>query len=289
MNINHLRYFEEVCRQGGVTKAAENCHISQPSITAAINGLEKELGCQLFSHVNNRLHLTEQGRQFRHLTENFLKQFNDYYEKACDLSHNRIATVRLGVPSVMGTFFFEKIIPDFYVKHPDVHLEIYEIATIDGIDMLHNAQLDLLLGINSESSYASCDSKPIFKTELRLAINRKHPLSQEQVITDEMLAELPLVVISKGSYHYQVIQQTFSGVNLNVIMHSSQLSTIKYMVENNYAAAIIYKDVFSRNRHIRCVPFQKPLDAHVHVFWQKSNYLSAAMRRFIAYITRLDI
>ena len=44
MNINHIRYFEEVCKTGSVTKAANECYISQPSITSAINSLEKELG-----------------------------------------------------------------------------------------------------------------------------------------------------------------------------------------------------------------------------------------------------
>ena len=44
MNLNHLQYFLETCRYGSITKASEVCHISQPSITAAINNLEKELG-----------------------------------------------------------------------------------------------------------------------------------------------------------------------------------------------------------------------------------------------------
>lgn len=287
MNINHLRYFEEVCKQGSITKAAEICHISQPSITAAINGLESEVGFKLFYRVNNRLRLTKEGEEFQILTDEFLKQFNDYHEKACDLSKKRKAVLRLGVPSVMGTFFFEKIIPDFYEKHPDIDLEIYEIATIDGINMLNNAKLDLLLGINNESCYTNCDSKLIFTTELQLAISKEHPLAKKKKITSDMISGLPLVIISKGSYHYKTIQKNFSDIDLNIIMHSSQLSTIKYMVAGNNAATIIYKDVFARDQDIRCVPLEHRLSAHVHVFWQKNTYLSSAMRTFISYITKL--
>ncbi len=73
MNINHIRYFEEVCKTGSVTKAANECYISQPSITSAINSLEKELGYKLFYRVNNRLQLTPAGTQFRLLAKNFLR------------------------------------------------------------------------------------------------------------------------------------------------------------------------------------------------------------------------
>lgn len=109
MNINHLHYFEEVCRQGSITKASEVCHISQPSITAAINGLENELGYKLFSRINNRLYLTDEGRAFKEITQQFLKEMASYSEKAHDLAKNRKTILKLGVPAVMGTYFFKKI------------------------------------------------------------------------------------------------------------------------------------------------------------------------------------
>lgn len=288
MNINHLHYFNEVCKQGSITKAAEICHISQPSITAAINTLEKEIGYKLFMRVNNRLSLTDEGEEFRRLTSDFLKQFTDYSEKIRDISANRTTTLKLGVPSVLGTFFFKKIIPDFQQKHPDITLEIFEIATIDGIKMLNDANLDFLLGIKNDSCYTNCDSKLIFSTELRLAINKEHTLAKEKKISEKMLAELPLVTISKGSYHYKAIENTFGHAKLNIVMHSSQLSTIKYMIESNNAASIIYKDVFAQNPNIICVPLEKAIPAHIHVFWQKNTYLSSAMRTFISYISNLE-
>lgn len=289
MNINHLRYFEEVCKQGSITYAAEICHISQPSITAAINGLEKEIGCKLFARINNRLHLTKEGEAFRNLTKSFLKQFDDYYEKICDLSANRTISLRLGVPAVLGTFFFKKIIPDFQLKHPEISLKIYEIATIDGIKMLHNAELDFLLGIKNNSSYTNCDSRLIFETELQLAVHKDHSLTKKESISPEMLSDLPLILISKGSYHYNAILDAFKDSELNIIMYSSQLSTIKYMVSNGNAATIIYKDVFAANPEISYIPLSRPIPAYVHVFWQKNTYLSAAMKTFISYITSLNI
>ena len=289
LNINHLRYFEEVCRQGSITKAAEVCHISQPSITAAINGLEKELGYKIFYRANNRLHLTDEGISFKELTSKFLNDFSDYYTQACDVADSKKAVIRLGVPSVLGTFFFERIIPDFTDKHPYISLKIYEIATISGINMINNAELDILIGINNDTCYGNCESKEIFSTNLVLATGKDSPLASCEKVTTEMLDGLPMVVISKGSYHYDAIEFVFGNANLNIIMQSSQLSTIKDMVSNNIASTIIYKDVFENSEDICCIPLEKTIDARIHVFWQKNTYVSNAMKTFISYITQLEI
>ena len=289
MNINHLRYFEEVCKQGSITRASEHCHVSQPSVTAAINGLEKEIGCKLFARVNNRLRLTSEGEAFRRLTADFLAQFHDYYEKACDLCAERTAKLKVGVPPIMGTFFFKKIIPDFQNRFPQIQLEFYEIATINGLRMLHNAELDFLLGIQNSSTYTNCDSRLIFNTELQLAVHKDHPLCRYDQITEEHLSGLPLVIMSKGSYHYEAVTCAFSETDLNFIMYSSQLSTIKYMLESGSAASILYKEIFANDLQIRYIPFANPLLAQIHIFWQKNTYLSSAMHTFISYITSLKI
>ena len=100
MSLNHLQYFLETCRYGSITKASEVCHISQPSITAAINNLEKELGAKLFDRVNNRLRLTVVGEGFKDLTEEFLKTFDDYCQSAYDIASSRYTKIRVWYSAV---------------------------------------------------------------------------------------------------------------------------------------------------------------------------------------------
>lgn len=118
MNLNHLQYFLETCRYGSITKASEVCHISQPSITAAINNLEKELGAKLFDRVNNRLRLTVVGEGFKDLTEEFLKTFDDYCQSAYDIASSRYTKIRVGIPPFLSTIITKKLFPEFSVQHP---------------------------------------------------------------------------------------------------------------------------------------------------------------------------
>lgn len=126
MNLNHLQYFLETCRYGSITKASEVCHISQPSITAAINNLEKELGAKLFDRVNNRLRLTVVGEGFKDLTEEFLKTFDDYCQSAYDIASSRYTKIRVGIPPFLSTIITKKLFPEFSVQHPNIRLEVVQ-------------------------------------------------------------------------------------------------------------------------------------------------------------------
>ena len=65
MTLSQLRYFVEVCRWGNnITRAGEELHISQPSISNAIKDLEQEFGVLLFKRANGRLHITADGERF---------------------------------------------------------------------------------------------------------------------------------------------------------------------------------------------------------------------------------
>lgn len=289
MNINHLKYFREVCRQENMTRAAEVCHVSQPSLTAAIGTLEKELGCRLFDKKNNRLSLTPEGSRFLELTVEFLKQYESFSARASELSESRRPAIRIGMPAILGTFFLKKLLPAFQEAHPEIMLDIFEVQTIDGVKMLNRAELDLLVGIRDRTSYSNCDSVRIMTTELCLAVNRKNPISKESRIRADMLAHLPLVSVNKGSYHYEIMMNAFRDVPLDIRMYSNQLTTIEYMIRENMASAVIYKDVFRNDGDIVCVPFANPLTAQVHIFWQKSAYRTEEMKKVISYIQGMEL
>ena len=70
LNYHHLRVFWTAAREGGVTRASEKLHVSQPTVTTQIRALEQALGQKLFARSGRRLALTEAGRAaFRYADE----------------------------------------------------------------------------------------------------------------------------------------------------------------------------------------------------------------------------
>lgn len=290
MNINYLRYFKEVCKQGGITKASEIIHVSQPSVTAAIKDLEKEFGIQLFFRTSSKITLTPEGKNFLELTENLLNDIDAFYTAAKELGDNPNVVLRLGIPAVLGTFFFKKIVPGFQNANPGIRLDIIEVPTVTGVHMLEESALDFIIGIEDSSTKSFCASELLFKTELVFATSINNPLAKETTIEKDMLQNNPFVVISKGSYHYNAIATHFcsSGTPLNVVLQSNQVSTIRYMLENDFASTIIYKEIFANSDTIKCVPLAEPIPANVGIFWRKNSFVTSAMKTFISYAKKIS-
>lgn len=287
MNLNHLRYFVQVCKYEGITKASGIIHVSQPAITLAIKDMEQELGFQLFDRVNNRVRLTPKGLFFYEKTQEMLDFYDSYYNEAIDLGLYKKTELRVGIPSILSTFLFEKIVPEFEQKNPDIRLVIHEVPTLTGLEMIRSSEIDLLVGIYDEEHLSTCESSALFGTNLVLFLSCNNPLAKEKSITKAMLADQPFIAIPKGSNHYNTIASAYKN-SLNIILHSTQISIIRYMLQNNLAVAILYRQLFDEDKDICCRPLDDPIHAEICVYWKKSSYLSSSMKSFISFAKTID-
>ena len=121
MRLSQLLYFEAAGRLESVTKAAEELHVSQPSISMSIKELESELGVALFQRVNKRLYLTEEGRYFLSELSQILRQLDrltkEMKERGSDVQHLRVA-----VAPIIGMFIFPAVFREFRLKHPEINI-----------------------------------------------------------------------------------------------------------------------------------------------------------------------
>ncbi|MGN0710645.1 MAG: LysR family transcriptional regulator [Anaerovoracaceae bacterium] len=288
MNINHLRYFQEVCKYNNITKASEAVHVSQPSITAAIKELENELGYQLFNRVNNRISLTDDGAVFLEKSKSFVDAYDNFHKEALDIGNKTHVVLKVGIPPVLGTFMFKKLCPHFEEMYPNIKLQMFETGTISGLKRLNEGTLDFLIGAMDDAVYPQCDSKQIFSTKFSLAVGKSNPLAKEKVASRELISKQPFIIFPKGSYHYTSITKHFKDFPLNIIMEASQISTIKYIVENNYAVTITYQETFDANAKIVHIPLEEPINSNINLLWRKNSYVSNAMKSFIAYTSTIE-
>ena len=101
MNLIQLRYFQAVCACGNLTQAAQQLHISQPSLSSAIQTLEKEFGVGLFVRQYRGVELTAEGEQLLKLSRSLTENADKLVRIMQDLGAGR-HILRLGVPPVLG-------------------------------------------------------------------------------------------------------------------------------------------------------------------------------------------
>ncbi len=289
MNINHLQYFKAVCKYNNITKAAQELHIAQPSLSNAVKELEKEFGISLLERKNKRISPTREGLFFLNKANQLLNCLDNFYDEILDLGVKKKHGIKIGIPSIMGTFLLPRIFSAFQKQHPDIQLEFFEYASIDAAKMLTEDVIDLAFIILEDETNAYFETKKILETEVCFCVNRKNPLSRERIITFNQIKKTPIVLLLEGSYHYKVISKKYKESNATpmIILHSNQLSSLKYFVDNNMAATFLYKEIFKEDSHIAAIPLKDPIKTKIGMIWKKNKYQCEPIKVFINKISEL--
>jgi DNA-binding transcriptional LysR family regulator len=285
-NINRLRYFKTLCKHGSVSKAAEELHLSQPSLSVAIKELEQELGIELFFRVNNRLKLTEPGKVVLDKANDILQQMDDFFNDVAMISKHEIANVKLGVPPIMGTVLVPGIYSGFVQSNPFIELEMLEYTYHDALIQLEDNHLDLAIMILNDYVRANYNYETFYDTELHFCVGKGNPLSKKKMITCCDLKEFPLTILSTGSFHNSAINQMFqkAGIKPHIVYQTVQLSTITSLVENYKMGTFIYKDVFFSNPNIVTIPCENTEKIRLCVAWKRHRNLTFATESVIKFL-----
>ncbi len=228
MESKPLRYFVSVADIGNVTKAAAELNIAQPALSIAIKKLEAELDIALFHRDERRLTLTDEGRVLLPLSRNVIQQLDDAKLAMDELKGLEKGEVRLGVPSMMGSYYFPNILMGFKACYPNLKLTVVEAGTQSIREMLLKGELDLGVVIN-EDVPAALEVDPIFRSQMVAVVGERHPLAKKDHISYQTFFEQELVMFKKGYFHREFIDD---------ICQSHGLET-KFSFETNLLAMIL--------------------------------------------------
>jgi DNA-binding transcriptional LysR family regulator len=143
MEMHQIRYFLAVCETQNFTRAAEQCHVSQPALTTAIKKLEEEFGGALFNRRRGRATLTELGE----LTRPYIEQVQGQAEAARSVADNfrllKQAPLNVGVMATIGPLCLADFLARFQRDYPGVEVELHEGALEPLCQRLIDEELDL--------------------------------------------------------------------------------------------------------------------------------------------------
>jgi LysR family transcriptional regulator, transcriptional activator of nhaA len=152
LNFHHLRYFWVVAKEGGLRKAAEKLHVSQPTISAQIAALEGVFGEKLFRRGGRALALTEAGQHVFVYAEEIFSIGRDLLDSVKLRPTSRPLRLRLGVADALPKLVTYQIIePIFHLSQP-VQLACWETKVSDMLVELAAYRLDLVLADEPASS-----------------------------------------------------------------------------------------------------------------------------------------
>lgn len=168
------KYAYEVYKKESFTKAAQALYISQPSLSAAISRLEKELGFYIFDRSSIPLSLTAEGRIYIESIEEMLEIENNMRKRIRGLSGDDHGPIIIGGSSYGSYLIMSEICGEFHKKNPQiaVTLDIGNIGSSHVLwEKLDNNEIDIL--IISAKQHGRCITVPLLEERLVIAMHKK--------------------------------------------------------------------------------------------------------------------
>ncbi|WP_425060105.1 HTH-type transcriptional regulator CynR [Sporomusa carbonis] len=285
MELHQLEYFLTVSKLGNFTRAAEELHVAQPSVTKAIHKLEEELGVQLFDRSQKKIALTPEGQAFYARINKILFDIRQAVDEMEDFKKLNRGTIKFAAPPMIGAYLFPNIFNLFKNSYPNLDLVVYEEGSLAAQSMIEKEELDLGMIILPESRTV-LNTVPITREEIMLCLSPQHPLSAAKSVCFTQLRDEPFILLKEEFFHRRLVLNECSrhGFTPHVVFSSSQIETIKAMVSGNVGISFLMNMVVRNHPHLVSVPLAEPLAITIGLVWKKGKYLSKAAQAFIDFI-----
>lgn len=183
VEMHQIRYFLAVCETLNFTRAAESCHVSQPSLTRAIKGLEDELGGPLFRRERNNTHLTGLGEMMRPHLMQVLIETDAAKERAKSFSKLEDVELKLGMMCTIGPRRFVPFLQAFRERHPKVRLVVQDGSNVQLQERLAQGELDIAIYGQPDGIDDRFHARRLYDERFVIGVAPGHPFSKQNMVS----------------------------------------------------------------------------------------------------------
>lgn len=240
MDLHQLRVFQAAAKNGGFTRASEQLHLSQSTVSQHIKLLEEELGCQLFLRVGKTVLITEAGRVLLQYAETIFRDLKNAEMAVREMSAMQRGTVRLGVGPTTLTHRLPHVLGDYSRRFPNIELIVLAGTTEFLLDALRAQHLDLAVVMRTTTP-PGMTVTGLGQEEMIIVVNREHPLARENTVEPADLASLRFILYEKHTAMQNVIDRYFEslGITPRIAMEVENNEAIKSLVRVGLGASIM--------------------------------------------------
>ena len=243
MTLTELRYIVTLAQESHFGRAAERCHVSQPTLSVGVKKLEDELGVLIFERTKSAVRLTPVGEGIVTQAQKVLEQAQSIRELAQAGKNQLAAPLKVGAIYTVGPYMFPHLIPQLHRVAPDMPLYIEENFTHILRDKLRTGELDAII-IALPFQEADVLTLPLYDEPFYVLMPAGHPWTKKETIDSEMLNDKSLLLLGEGHcFRDQVLEAcptTRKGeAPSHTTVESSSLETIRHMVASGLGVSIL--------------------------------------------------
>ena len=240
MELGQLEAFVEAQRRGSITRAAEALDLTQPTLTARLRGLERELGTPLLVRGRRGVTLTAAGRRFLPRAMAALEAVRRGVADTRSAREARGGFLTLGLASDLALYLAPQALARFARTHPDVEVTVRSGRSRSVAEALRADEIEIAL-VSQLVVLPELASRRLFTEDVPVVVSRGHPFARRARISVEELALSGLVIRDPAAYLHTLTLAYFAsaGTAPRILMELDNTEACKRVVLAGFGAALL--------------------------------------------------
>lgn len=246
MTLTELKYIVAVAREKHFGKAADACHVSQPTLSVAVKKLEDELEVKLFERAASEVTVTPLGEDIVRQAQSVLEQAANIKEIAKRGKDPLAGPLRLGVIYTIAPYLLPALVGQVIERTPQMPLMLQENFTVKLLDMLRTGEIDAAI-MAEPFPDTGLATALLFDEPFMAAVPTSHPLAALDSITSAELKSETMLLLGSGHCfrdHVLEVCPEFARFSsdadgIRKSFEGSSLETIKYMVAAGMGVTLV--------------------------------------------------
>ena len=293
--LQQFRYLVAIAETLHFRRAAENVHVTQPTLSTQLRELEEKLGVQLVERSRSGVTLTAIGAEVAARARVVLRDVADIAALARSAADPLAGTVRVGVVGSLGSYFLPLVIPSLHAQYPKLKFYVREGTAADLLSRLSEGSLDVLF-FPTPLDESSLHITPLFHEPLLIVLPADHPLSATPVVDRTALRGETVMTLEPGHRLHDTVADlcTETGAQLSLDYEGTSLDTLRQMVAMGLGLSVLpalyVRYEVTREALVTARPLSDPAPGRdIGMVWRKAaaqgnayGELAAAIRDTLA-------
>lgn len=278
MDLHALSQFKKIAELQHITRAAEELHVAQPSLSRTIARLEQELGVPLFERSGKNIILNDYGKIVLKHTDRIFQEIKDIERELEEASDEKSQTVSLSLYS--ASKLLPGLVMAFKKAHPAVRLQIIQ----ENLHKDPSKECDLTLYSSMQPSDSEY-SVTLFAEDIFLALPESNPLAHRSSLQLSEVAHEEFICLQRGK-SLRTITDTYcriAGFEPSVVLESDSPETVRELIRAGIGISFIPSITWQgmETENLVLIPIESPqCKRYINLSWRSRGYFSPAAGLF---------
>lgn len=290
MNITfrQLRLFLALAETGSVSRAAHECHVTQPTASMQLKEISDSVGVPLYEVISRRVHLTDAGRDLARTARSIADDWAAFEQRIDALKGLTRGKLRVAVVST-AKYFVPRLLGTFCARYPEIDISL-EVLNRDGVVQRLRDNLDDLYIMSMPPADIDLEDQVFMPNPLVVIAASSHPLAARRKMDLKDLSSLRFILRERGSGTRMAIDAHFKrlGFKPDLRLELGSNEAIKEAVAGDLGVSVVSSHALHGQAAEQGVSVLNvkgfPIASHWHVVRQKGKQLSPIAKVFLDHL-----